>query len=104
VNLEDELTKALSRKQPPRGMVERVMARIESREPAVGLSFRQPFWRRPRFAAALVLLVMTIGFGVFWQREVRLEQQQAEFAARQLMTALQIASQTLNDAKRIVQQ
>jgi hypothetical protein len=103
VILEHELTEALNRKQPPPGMVERVMARIDSREaPAVAPSFRQAHWTRLRLGIALVLLVM-IGFGVVRQREVRREQQQAEFATRQLMTALQIASEALNDAKRMVQ-
>ena len=104
MNLEHELTEALNRKEPPPGMVERVMARIDSREaPAVGPSFGHAHWAGLRLAVGLVLLVV-IGFGVVRQREARRERQQAEFAARQLMTALQIASEALNDARRIVRQ
>jgi uncharacterized protein HemX len=103
VNLEHELTEALNRKQPPPGMVDRVMARIESQEMPAAASFWRAHRVGLRLAAALVLL-MAIGFGVVRRREAQLERQQAEFAARQLMTALQIASETLNDAKRIVRQ
>jgi hypothetical protein len=102
--VEHELAAALNRKQPPRGLVERVMARIDSRgAPAEAPSFfRQAHGTPLRLGIALVLLVMMIGVGVVRQREVRREQQQAEFATRQLMIALQIASEALNDAKRIV--
>lgn len=102
MNLEHELTEALNRKQPPPGMVERVMARIDARE---GSSWHAHL-AGLRLAAGLVglVLLVVIGFGVVRQREARREQQQAEFAARQLMTALQIASEALNDAKRIVRQ
>ena len=104
MNLEHELTEALNRKQPPPDMVERVLARIDSREaPAGAPSFWHAHRTGLRLAAGLVLIVV-IGFGVVRQREARRERQQAEFATRQLLTALQIASKTLNDAKRIVQQ
>jgi len=108
VNLEDKLSEALHRKQPPPGMVERVMARIDRRAaPAVAPSFWHAHWAGLRLAVAAVLAVLIIAFGlgaVVRQREVRRERAQAEFAARQLITALQIASEALNDAKRIVRQ
>ena len=104
MKLEHELAEALNRKQPPPGMVERVIARIDSREtPGVTPSFRHAHWAGLRLAVGLVVLV-TIGFGVVRQREARQERQQAEFATRQLMTALQIASEALNDARMIVRQ
>lgn len=104
MNLEHELSEALKRKQPPPDLVDRVMAKIEAREtPAASPSFWYAHRTGLRLAASLVLLV-ALGFGVVRQREARREQQQAEFATKQLMTALQIASETLNDARRMVRQ
>jgi hypothetical protein len=104
VNLEQELAEAMKRKQPPPGLAGRVMARIDSREaPASATSFWHFHGAGLRLAVAVTLLVM-IGVGVVWQRETRLDRQQGEAAARQLMTALQIASEALNDAKRMVGQ
>ncbi len=104
MNLEQELSEALKRKQPPPGLVDRVMARVESGHAA---EKAPSFWHTRRavlgLAAAAVLLV-AIGTGVVRQREASREREQGEFAARQLMTALQIASETLNDAKTIVRQ
>jgi hypothetical protein len=103
VNLEHELGEALKRKQPPPDLVDRVMTRIEARQaPPDAPSFWYAHRTGLGLAASLVLLV-AIGFGVVRQREARREQQQAEFAAKQLITALQIASETLNDARRMVQ-
>lgn len=104
MNLEHELTKALDRKHAPPGIAERVMAQIHSREvPAMAPSFWHAHSAGLRLALSLVLLV-AIGFGLIRQGEARRERQQAEFATRQLMTALQIASEAINDAKRIVRQ
>ena len=104
MNLEDELIEALRRKQPPPGMVERVIARIDSREAsAPSPSFWHAHWSGLRLAISLVVIV-AIGIGLVRQRETRRERQRAEFATRQLMTALQIASETLNDARQIVRQ
>jgi hypothetical protein len=102
VNLDDQLSDALKRRQPPPGLVERVMTRIESGVKGAAI----PFWRRPAFAlrlATAAVLVAAIGAGIVRQRDARLEQQRGEMATRQLMTALQIASEALNDAKRSVQ-
>ena len=105
MNLEQKLSEALHRKQPPPGMVERVMARIDGRAaPAVTPAFWHARWAGLRLAVGAVLIV-ALGLGVVVrQREVRRERVQAEFAARQLITALQIASEALNDAKRMVRQ
>ncbi len=104
MNLEHELAEALKRKQPPPGLIGRVMARIDSRDaPAAAPSFWLVYGAGLRLAVGVALLLM-IGVGVVWQRETRLERQQGEFAARQLMTALQIASEALNDARRMVGQ
>ena len=104
MNLDQELAEALRRKQPPPGMVDRVMATIDSRKaPAVAPSFWHAHGAGLRLAAGLVVIV-AIGFGVVRQREALRERQEGEFATRKLMTALQIASEALNDAKRIVEQ
>ena len=97
MNLEQELKDALKRQPPPPDMTGRVMAAIDSRE----VRARAPsFWRRhpaglPLAAAATLLVV--VGIGVSRQREA--EREQGEAAARQLVTALRIASETLNDVK-----
>jgi hypothetical protein len=97
VNLEHELKQALKRQPPAPGMTERVMAAVNSRETAA----RAPsFWRaRPglRLTAAAVLIV-AVGVGVARQREASRERLESELAARQLITALRIASEALNKA------
>lgn len=104
MNLERQLIEALRRKQPPPGMVERVAARINALErPVAAPSFWRAHQAALRFAAGIAL-VAALGFGVLRQREAQRERGRGEFAAKQLMTALQIASETLNDAQRIVQQ
>lgn len=95
MNLEQELKDALKRQQAPPDMTGRVMAAIGSRPVSAA---PQSFWQRaglPLAAAAALLLV--VGVGVARQREVQREQ--GEAAARQLVTALRIASETLNSAK-----
>ena len=54
--------------------------------------------------AAATIVVISIGFGVARQRAANEERRRGELATRQLMTALQIASETLNDAQRLVKQ
>jgi len=104
MNLERLLREAMARKTPPPDLVDRVVARIERHDlPQPPLSFWQANQRLLQVAAA-VLIVASIGFGVLRDRDARRERQQGELAARQLMTALQIASETLNDAQRLVQQ
>ena len=96
MNLEQELKDALKRQQPPSDMTGRVMAAITSRQASVA---PQSLWQRaglPLAAAAALLLV--VGIGVVRQRETQREQ--GEAAARQLVTALRIASETLNDARQ----
>ena len=102
MNLERQLIDALRRKQPPPGTVERVMARINGQESLAARSFWYGHWAGLRHAVGVVV-VLSMGFGLVWQREARRERGRAELAAQQLRTALQIASETLNDAQRMVQ-
>jgi hypothetical protein len=104
MNLDRLLQEALARKAPPPDLVDRVVSRIGEHE---GSDARLSFWRanqRLLQVAAVFLVVVSIGFGVIREREARRERQQGELAARQLVTALQIASETLSDAQRMVQQ
>jgi len=103
MDLEHRLRKALARQEPPADLVDRVTARIER---GALRETRPPLWRaRPVLAfAAVVVVVVSIGFGLRSQLEQRRERERGELAARQLVTALQIASETLNDAQRIVHQ
>ena len=112
MNLDRQLREALARKNPPPDLADRVVARIASEQKS------QPVARPERRAylpaapkgpayvlrvAAVLVVFIAIGFGVLRQREASREHERAKVAARQLMTALQIASETLNDAQRIVQ-
>ena len=102
MNLDRVLSDALTRKAPPADLTDRVVARLGQKS---GTPAPRPSWRAPqtilRLAAALVAVV-AIGFGVLRQFDARRERQRGELAARQLVTALQIASETLNDAQRLV--
>lgn len=96
MNLEQELKDALKRQLPPPNMTERVMAAIDARK--VPAAATPTLWRRaglPLAAAAALLVV--VGIGVARQRGA--EREQGEAAARQLVTALRIASEALNEAR-----
>jgi hypothetical protein len=102
MNLERRLTEALRRQEPPPGLADRVLTHIKAGEPVADRSFWRARSSVLRLAAAFVVMV-SIGVGVAREREARRERQLGEFATRQLLTALEIASETLNDAQRIVQ-
>jgi hypothetical protein len=98
VNLEQELRDALKRQQPPPGITERVLKAINAREATTAPSF----WRRHRAQfqiAAAAVLVVAVGVGVVRRSEAIRERERGESAARQLVTALRIASEALNDAR-----
>src|SRR6185436_5108945 len=102
---------ALARRSPPRDLVEEVIAHIDSPQQSPPIArperwiavFAQPTGRVYAFAAAIIV-VISIGFGVARQRAANEERLRGELATRQLMTALHIASETLNDAQRLVKQ
>jgi hypothetical protein len=101
MTLDRQLRDALAPKHPRRDLVEAVVAQLASHEPSRPI--RRPMVRVYAFAAAIVAII-SIGFGVAQQRAVNEERRRGELATRQLMTALAIASETLNDAQRLVKQ
>jgi hypothetical protein len=102
MNLDQELADALRRKDPPADLAGRVMARIESNEAPATRWWALPAFGARALVAASVVLIVVIGLGVMRQMEQRRERERGELAARQVMTALQIASESLNDAMRSV--
>jgi hypothetical protein len=103
--LDDELKKALRRKEPSHDFESRVMRRVRSIplssthwwEKAIS-SFRPLHWRWAA-VAAMVCFGVWLGVAQYQKREVRL---QGERAKEQVMLALHIASTKLNYAQRAV--
>ena len=73
--LEQELTQALSRKEPCSGFDRRVRARLH---------------RRPQWLAIAATILVMIGGGEAWR------QHQGQVAKEQVMTAMRIAGSKLN--------
>jgi hypothetical protein len=98
VNLEHELKDALKRQQPAPGLADRVMAAIDSRGTQRGAP--SSWWRhRALQLAAAAVVIVAVGVGVARQQIADRERERGEAAARQLVTALRIASETLNEAR-----
>ena len=104
MSLEQELRRALIRKDPPPGFDDRVLARIAARE-----TVRMPPARRRWSRASLPLaasLMLAVGgtYYVQQQRQAREAQAQTEQRAREVVLALQIASETITAAQTKVQE
>jgi preprotein translocase subunit YajC len=120
MSLEQELRRALRRKDPPRDLADRVLSRIASGEvshvePAsavTGRIARMPMaahlWRRASLPlAASLLLVFGATFYVQQQqqqRQAREQQAQTEQTAHEVVLALQIASETVSAAQAKVEE
>ena len=108
MNLEQELRRALTRKDPPSGFDDRVLSRI-----AAGDTVRvpQPKARWVRFplpiAASLMLAVGAayyVQYQQYHDRQERAQQAHVERAAREVVLALQIASETISEAQAKVEE
>ena len=107
-DLENELRKALERREAPDGFAERVLAQLE---PA---PTPKPGWRealislvrvpRLRWAAAAVVACLVLTFGALHYRHVAQERVAGEAAKAQVMQALRIASSKLNVTLKKVQE
>lgn len=94
---DDELRKALRRRQPPQDFPEKVLARIRQRPAPRAVS---PF--RAWIAAAVAAVVlMTAGFSEYREHTRRIE---GERAKEQLMLALRMTGATLRSVQERVQQ
>jgi len=111
-DFENELRRALRPVDPPPGFAERVMRALPPQPAAtvtpldvVRSTPRVNAWRRlmtPAALAASLAVAVLLGQQVAFERAER-EQQAGLAASRQLMQALRVTSQKLDDAYRAVQ-
>ncbi len=107
-DLENELRKALERREPPDGFAERVMAQLEP-APTPKPGWREalvPLVRVPglRWAAAGAVACLLLTLGALHYRRVQQERAAGEAAKAQVMQALRIASSKLNVTMKKVQE
>jgi hypothetical protein len=88
---EDDLRRALARREPPEGFAERVVARLSEARP--------PVRRWPRWLAAAACLLVLSGAAFEWQRE---RVRRAERVKEQVLLALRITSTHLRAAQQRV--
>ena len=112
-DFENELRRALRRVDPPAGFAERVMRALPDQRPTAAVtpidvvrtSPRASFWRRVSTPAALAAsLLVAVLLGQHMANEHAEQERRAGLAARQeLMQALRLTSQKLDDAYQAVQ-
>ena len=95
--LEDELRLALSRREPPPGFAERVLARARARQTQPQ---RPPLFQWRWLAAVAALVVVAAGLHFFEERRRRREGEQAK---QQVMLALQLTGSKLRYAQERLQ-
>jgi uncharacterized protein HemX len=106
MSLEQELRRALKRKDPPRGFDDRVLSRIASGE-TVQMPAARPRWMLVSLPIAASLM---LAFGATYyiheqqQRQAREVQAQTEQTTREVVLALQIASETISAAQARVEE
>ncbi len=102
MNLEHELQQALKRKSPPLGFEDKVLSRI-----AAGETIQSPEadtrWARRLLPLAASIAIAFGGSYYLWQQE-RHQQVQTELAARDVVLALQIASEKVSAVQVKVQE
>lgn len=108
MSLEQELRRALKRKDPPSGFDDRVLSRIASGE-TLRVPHAQSRWARVSLpiAATVMLAIGATYYVQFQQHERRLAREQqahAEQSARDVVLALQIASDTVAAAQAKVEE
>jgi hypothetical protein len=112
-DIENELRRALRPVDPPPGFAERVMRALPPHRPPATVTPLDVVrstpsvnaWRRlktPAALAASLMVAVLLGQQVAFERAER-EQRAGLAASRQLMQALRVTSQKLDDAYRAVQ-
>jgi hypothetical protein len=112
-DIESELRRALRPVDPPPGFAERVMRALPPQRPPATVTTldvarsapRVNAWRRlttPAALAASLVVAVLLGQQVAFERAAR-EQRAGLAASRELMQALRVTSQKLDDAYRAVQ-
>jgi hypothetical protein len=89
--LENELKSAMRRRDAPDGFADRVMERVPARK---GRS-----WPHPWFAAAAAAMIAILGSGVYEQQRAAQMRREGERAKAELVMALEIASEKLQQAR-----
>lgn len=89
---EDQLRESLRRVEPPAGLEQRILARVEA---------RRSFVRR-RWLAIAASVIFVFGGGAYGlhYRQQQIEQKQVEVVRQQFALALQITSKHLSKADR----
>ena len=106
MSLEQDLRRALKRKDPPSGFDDRVLSKIQAGEtPRLPIAARR--WHRAPLALAASLV---LAFGATYyvqqqrQRQAQEEQAQAEQTVRDVVLALQIASEQISVAQAKIEE
>jgi hypothetical protein len=100
-HLEDELRKALRRKQPPEGFAERVLSKTETVPRGVWFNVFVRHGLRWALAGVMCLLLLAVGIRY---RQAKEEYTRGEAAKTQLMLALRITADKLQFAQLKLQQ
>jgi len=103
-NLEKQLGRALTRKDPPADFTAKVMARVAGKKES-----RSHWWnflmmptQRAALAFGLAGLMLVGGCGVAYQQYHANERRRAEAARDQLLVALRITGTQLNHVSRVL--
>ena len=89
MSFQDDLRRALERREPPAGFAERVAAKLPARRSWV------PSW----MPAAAALLIAAVGAGTWEHGQAVERRRQAEETTAQLMYALELTSAQLQSAR-----
>jgi hypothetical protein len=107
MSLEQELRRALARKDPSSGFDDRVLSKL-AEGGAVQVAISTPRWRRALLpiAASLMLAVGATSYYVQQQQQRRADEAyvRAEQRAHEVVLALQIASETIAAAQAKVEE
>jgi len=109
MSLEHELRRALSRKDPPGGFDDRVVSKIRAGETARVPIVRSRWNRWSRASLPLAASLMLAFGGTYYmhkqqERAAREQRAQTEQAARNVVLALQIASEKISAAQAKVEE
>ena len=106
MSLEQELRRALKRKDPPSGFDDRVLSKIAAGG-IIRASTSAPRWRRASLPiAASLMLALGATYYVLQQQQRRADEAHvhAEQTAHDVVLALQIASETISAAQTKVEE
>jgi hypothetical protein len=102
MSLEQELRHALRRTDPPLGFDDRVLSRIAAGET---VPMVQPHSRWAHVGLPIAAsLMLAVGATYYVQQQQMTRQEQAQAAARDVVLALQIASETVSAAQAKVEE